>query len=906
LAIFLYILSMIAVIAMFPGEVCAETLIDTNFGSANRPVEIIDEQKDLRITGFLPEGWDDNSSWAKVHLDYQHKKEGDLEFLRIHTKKIIEGWCQLAYRPLPDIRQENYYTLSVKIRNLSRSPVLFGIRDVGQPYDFLWEEVQHFSRTWREYSFNFRIKPPEQPVGLWIVSAAEGMFDIASLKLVSQSRDEIMEDMKAKYEGVEFRNLLRVSRFPLGLQSGWSLSRDNSDGDDVLIDADPEVTGPSGAPALHIHSDELMRLYTAPFAVPAAHEPHVASLYIRGVGSGKVAVVCDGRQLANKGFDLKQEDGWQLIQLQFSPVLFARAYGIRLEGQGDVWIDAMQVKPGNEATAYKSQHPCEVALACTRGDAKAALVQFDDEPASVSFCVSGEAKDAKLKTRVFNLYGEEKPLPDVSLKREFLQYGEMRYDVFPDKPYGTFRIEAWVENSAGERISTYNEIVMHRLRRPHYWMKDGPDSHFGVHTNSTTRHIIMAKAIGINWVRLHDAGMEYLGWYHIEPQRGEWKFRDKEIHRYRRFGMKVLGELGTAPKWASYYQDVGKDHSGYFDCYYQPKDLEDYANYVRTVAQRYKGVIDAYDVWNEPWIHAWWAVSYDESKGGDRDGYVTSADPAGDFVKLMATAYKNAKDVDDSITILGVNSTTGTAGKNSFGGEEWTRGIVQHGGMDYCDAVCYHQYTGDPVGYPGDVVTRGFQTATGPIVEQFGRNPKPVWMTEGSAVVKILGSGFYNHTLPYQSSENIMHTSDRLCRFVVSLLAQGVEKVFLYSMHAHSYFPGGSNWRELVTDEGALHPSGAAHSALAWYLDDARFVKTLDIADGFHAYLFESSDRSVAVLSASHGDTEFTIPQQEDVYAADLFGNPIAPGAVAGDTLFYLWTPKDVETLENMLQTTEH
>jgi hypothetical protein len=125
-------------------------------------------------------------------------------------------------------------------------------------------------------------------------------------------------------------------------------------------------------------------------------------------------------------------------------------------------------------------------------------------------------------------------------------------------------------------------------------------------------------------------------------------------------------------------------------------------------------------------------------------------------------------------------------------------------------------------------------------------------------------------------------------------------------MHAHSYFPGGSYWRELVTDEGALHPSGAAHSALAWYLDDARFVKILDIADGLYAYLFESSYRSVAVLSTRHGSTEFKIPQQEYVHAADLFGNTIAPGAVAGDTLFYLWTPKGIKTLENLLRITEH
>ena len=57
MAILLYILVLLATVTVFQERACAETLIDTNFGSANRPVEIIDEKKDLRITGFLPEGW---------------------------------------------------------------------------------------------------------------------------------------------------------------------------------------------------------------------------------------------------------------------------------------------------------------------------------------------------------------------------------------------------------------------------------------------------------------------------------------------------------------------------------------------------------------------------------------------------------------------------------------------------------------------------------------------------------------------------------------------------------------------------------------------------------------------------------------------------------------------------------
>jgi len=137
----------------------------------------------------------------------------------------------------------------------------------------------------------------------------------------------------------------------------------------------------------------------------------------------------------------------------------------------------------------------------------------------LAIAVSGDTKGASLKVKVSQLIWTGEIASRSFAKWWFLQYGEFDYNVFPEKPYGTFRIEAWVDDSTGKRISSYNEILIHRLHRPHYWMKDAHNSHFGVHTNSTTRHILMAKAVGINWTRLHDAGLNYLGWYHIEPER---------------------------------------------------------------------------------------------------------------------------------------------------------------------------------------------------------------------------------------------------------------------------------------------------------------------------------------------------------------------------------------------------
>ena len=71
--------------------------------------------------------------------------------------------------------------------------------------------------------------------------------------------------------------------FPLGLQSGWSIDRDYSDGDQVQVDSDPKVPGPSGCAALRINATAKgIRLYSAPFAVPWSFETHVLSVSVRG------------------------------------------------------------------------------------------------------------------------------------------------------------------------------------------------------------------------------------------------------------------------------------------------------------------------------------------------------------------------------------------------------------------------------------------------------------------------------------------------------------------------------------------------------------------------------------------------------------------------------------------------
>ena len=129
----------------------------------------------------------------------------------------------------------------------------------------------------------------------------------------------------------------------------------------------------------------------------------------------------------------------------------------------------------------------------------------------------------------------------------------------------------------------------------------------------------MAKALGNNWARLHNDGAHITDWAFLEPQPSKWQWSDDHLQLYLDGKLTILGQFSTAPKWASYLADtsIGGD-GGYFGKYFLPKDLGQYSNYVKTLAERYKGKTNAYKIWNEPWQVRWFGVGYVEEDGRQR------------------------------------------------------------------------------------------------------------------------------------------------------------------------------------------------------------------------------------------------------------------------------------------------
>ena len=91
-------------------------------------------------------------------------------------------------------------------------------------------------------------------------------------------------------------------------------------------------------------------------------------------------------------------------------------------------------------------------------------------------------------------------------------------------------------------------------------------------------------------------------WRDVEPRQGIYDFSTLDLHvrLAESHGMDIMYTLGQTPTWAS----ARPNESGNFGlgAAAEPVNMNDWSDYVRTVAQRYHGRISAYEVMNEPRI----------------------------------------------------------------------------------------------------------------------------------------------------------------------------------------------------------------------------------------------------------------------------------------------------------------
>jgi len=129
-----------------------------------------------------------------------------------------------------------------------------------------------------------------------------------------------------------------------------------------------------------------------------------------------------------------------------------------------------------------------------------------------------------------------------------------------------------------------------------------PRESMGMHVLSVSSFLWPDVLTGT--ARMWDTGTS---WRDIEPRKGryQWASLDAAVAATQASGSKVLLVLGPTPAWAASAQNKRFDLKGPGSSS-PPAKSADFTRYVNAVSRRYKGRIEAYQIWNEANLLNFW------------------------------------------------------------------------------------------------------------------------------------------------------------------------------------------------------------------------------------------------------------------------------------------------------------
>jgi hypothetical protein len=193
------------------------------------------------------------------------------------------------------------------------------------------------------------------------------------------------------------------------------------------------------------------------------------------------------------------------------------------------------------------------------------------------------------------------------------------------------------------------------------------------------RDLKLVQEAGFRWVK------QELPWREIEgAAKGAWQWQtaDRIMDQIDAHQLKVIVRLGSQPAWAA---------GAALPAISPPDNLQDFYDYVFAVANRYKGRVEAYQVWNEPNLAREW---------GERP-----PDPA-EYVELLKVGYQAVKAADPQALVISAGlAPTTRSDAAAMPDIYFVQGMYDAGAAPYFDALGVHAagYKSPPETDPAEV-----------------------------------------------------------------------------------------------------------------------------------------------------------------------------------------------------------
>lgn len=207
-----------------------------------------------------------------------------------------------------------------------------------------------------------------------------------------------------------------------------------------------------------------------------------------------------------------------------------------------------------------------------------------------------------------------------------------------------------------------------------------------------------------------------------EPYRSAWEKYDQIVELAEQNGMQVIARLSNPPGWTR----AGGEGPNNADTFAPPDNVQDYADFVSAVVNRYQGRIHYYQLWNEPNIYPEWG---------------TRPISPEDYVQLLKAGAEAVRAADpDARIIMGALASTinlqpdDPAPNNSLNDLLFLQRMYDAGAAPYFDIVAmqgYGLYSG-----PTDdrmqprVINFSRHKYIRDLMVKNGDAAKPIWISE--------------------------------------------------------------------------------------------------------------------------------------------------------------------------------
>ena len=311
-----------------------------------------------------------------------------------------------------------------------------------------------------------------------------------------------------------------------------------------------------------------------------------------------------------------------------------------------------------------------------------------------------------------------------------------------------------------------------------------------------------------------------------------------------------------------------------------PKDLSGWAEEVERFARRYKGKIQAYEIYNEP----------DFREGRQKNPDPLKYDSMGitTYLRVLKTLSRSIRNADPEAQIAGPAAHSRHTG--------WITAILNRGGAEDLDIITEHPYRQSPElpDYESDLQTIR-------ACAENHKKPFPIAASESGACSSTL---FTDDLIPEYERERTAYNT----RLMLIALANGVSHFHHFSF---DWNMSGTGWSFTLHGNpgNSFTPLPApvmfACRAAADLLENAKPLERIPIGSSFKCYLFDRDNARVAVLWKWNGtpvEWEPSAQLKKTSAFHDIMGSKISGGIFLNQYPVYVVSALSREELRKELR----